>query len=456
MSDENIMFIVAEAISKGALGKDIVLHLEDNKFYCYEDGYWKVLENTPLDKMILDEFDGRIISPKTAQINVRKYSVAMRKQIPENLKPLVYRHLEDFNKTGFLNFPEGEMDVETGYIHLHNKENLSTLRMPYSFRFGAECNLWLKTLDEIFEKGKDEEKCAEKISMLQEFFGYCLTRETKQRKALLLIGPSNCGKSSIIWTARNMVGDENCSDVGVNFLGNPQHTADMMNKLINIDTDVSQDAKEYEEQFKKIAGGEPVRCSPKYIKPFTYKPFCKQLLASNGFPRVTDHSEAFYNRLIPIPCERIFEEEEQNKDLPTLLKAELPGIFNWAWEGLQRLNERGRFEIKDFMKDARQDLRDESNPIDVFFRENIVVTKSWENHINKQILYNKYLDWCKNNGNVPMSNIKFGKAVFQKYSKVTEKNSMIEGGIRVWRNLDLKDRYPEKSEEETKNINWEE
>lgn len=428
------MLSIAQLVAKGDIGKDYVYCMDEETFYHYEENYWKRLHGLELESEILQKYN-----------SVMTYTVTRRRQILDNLRLLIYRKLEEFNKTGFLNFPEGEMDMETGYIHEHKKENYSTLRMPYHFRFGADCPLWEKTLDEIFEGNK------EKVEVLQEFFGYCLTRDTKQRKALLLIGESNCGKSTILWTLRNLLGEKNCSAVSIQNINNPQYTANLMNKLVNIDTDVSQDARSYEEQFKKIAGGEAVGCNPKYIAPFEFLPYARIIMGSNGFPRVTDHSEAFFNRLIMIPCERIFNEEEQNKDLPELLKGELSGIFNWAWEGLQRLNDRGRFEIKDFMKQAKQDLRDESNPIDVFFRETIIVTKSWESYINKQVLYNKYLDWCKNNGNVPMSNIKFGKAVFQKYSKVTEKNSMIEGGIRVWRNLDLKDNAPPQE-----NLAWQE
>ena len=446
MSEIDSMYSVAEGISKGNTGHDFVYCMDEDKYYIYSDEYWKRINEIELMSVALKHFNGQ-----DNTVNITKFTSSRRKQILDNLRHLIFQKLEVFNKNGFLNFPEGEMDMETGYIHPHNKENYSTLRMPYHFRFGAECELWLKSLDEIFEKDKDPKKCAEKISILQEFFGYCLTRDTKQRKALLLIGESNCGKSTILWTLRNMLGDHNCSSVSMKHISNPQFTASLMNKLVNIDTDVSQDAKEYEEQFKKIAGGEPVNCNSKYIEPFDYFPYSRICMGSNGFPRCSDHSDAFFNRLIIIPCERIFDEDEQKKDLPTLLKAELPGIFNWAWEGLNRLNDRGKFEIKDFVAQARQDLRDESNPIDVFFRETIEVDKLQKEYIVKQDLYTKYLDWCKNNGNSPMSNIKFGKAVFQKYNKITEKNGQIHGGIRVWRGLKLKDNRPPQE-----NVTWQE
>lgn len=439
------MYSVAQGIANGKTGHDFVYCMDEDKYYIYLDEYWKRINEIELMGIALEHFNG-----KDNTINITQFTSSRRRQITDNLRYLIFQKLEVFNKNGFLNFPEGEMDMETGYVHLHKKENYSTLRMPYNFRMGAECELWLKTLDEIFEKDKDERICAEKINILQEFFGYCLTRDTKQRKALLLIGESNCGKSTILWTLRNMLGDHNCSSVSMKHISNPQFTASLMNKLVNIDTDVSQDAKEYEEQFKKIAGGEPVNCNSKYIEPFDYLPYARIVMASNGFPRCSDHSDAFFNRLIIIPCERIFDEDEQNKDLPILLKEELPGIFNWAWEGLKRLNARGKFEIKDFVAQARQDLRDESNPIDVFFRETIEVDIHKRDYVIKLELYNKYCEWCRTGGNAPMSSIKFGKAVYQKYGRITEKNSQLNTGERIWRNLKYKSTVPTPQE----NVQW--
>lgn len=427
MSEIDVMYSVSQGIANGKTGYEFCYCIEEDKWYQYSLGYWKQIDEIELMSIALQHFNGA-----NNTVNITRFSSSRRGQILDNLVFLVFKKLTDFNKNGFLNFDIGEFDPITQTMHDHKKENYSTLRMPYPYHHSGKIDLWLKTLDEVFEGNED------KIEVLQEFFGYCLTRDTKQRKALLLIGPSNCGKSTILWTLRNLVGDENCSDVGVNFLGNPQHGQDMMNKLINFDTDTAQDADSYEEAFKKIVGGEPIRCSPKYVKTFSYKPYAKQAYGSNGFPRVTDHSEAFYNRLLPIPCERVFDEEEQKKDLPEQLKAEMSGIFNWAVEGLQRLNKRGYFEIKDFMKQARQDLRDESNPIDVFFRETIETTKEFDSYIVKPELYNKYLDWCRNNGNSPMSNIKFSKTVFQKYSKVTEKSSRLDNGTSIWRYLKYK------------------
>ncbi len=459
MSDNvDLMLNVATKIARDdVLKKDFVYCPEESQFYVFDVGYWKRINKMEIMKLCLNYFDGHEIKKDHYALNIRGCTFSRRSQIFDNLAQLVYKDLKDFNKTGFLNFDQGEFDPITGVLHPHLMGNYSTLRMPYPYEPAtvdgienpdAKCKLWLKTLKDVFESDQ------EKIDILQEFFGYCLTKDTKQRKALLLIGESNCGKSTILWTLRHMLGDDNCSSVSMKNIVNPQYTANLINKLVNIDTDVSQDAKEYEESFKKIAGGEAVNCNSKYLAPFDYFPYSRICMGSNGFPRCSDHSDAFFNRLIIIPCDRVFNEEEQNKDLPVLLKAELSGIFNWAVQGLKRLNARGRFEIKDFMKEARQELRDESNPIDVFFRETVVVEKaSGKSMVVKHELYNRYVEWCRINGNAHMSTIKFGKAVFQKFANVTEKKSQNHDGVYVWRNIKFKEK---EIPEDQRKVDWDE
>lgn len=455
------MFIIAERISKGGLGISLKFCLEEQKYYGYVDGYWKRLETTPLDKMILDVYDGKMINEKTHEINCRKYAVTTRKQILENLKPLVYEHLEVFNKTGFLNFDMGEFDPVEKKLHPHLMSNYSTLRMPYEFNFkldgknlvwNDECSLWLKTLGEIFEND------LEKINLLQEFFGYCLTRDVRHEKALLLLGESRTGKSTILETMSSVIGEHNFSSVPLEHIENPQYTPLLMNKLINFDTDVSGQAEKYESSFRKITSGEKINCNPKYVAPYTFRPYCKMIMAANQFPRIKDPSSAFYKRLLVLPCDRVFEDSEQDVRLKDKLHSELFGIFMWAVEGLKRLNDRGGFEKKIFMNEAVDELRLESNPTELFFKEHIKA-KLDKNIITKTVLYEKYKDWSiRVNQQYALSAIRFSQAVYRKYSKFTPKDSKNQQGERVWRNITyvIDDSPTTDNKIEEENLNWQE
>lgn len=411
------MYCYASMVKNGTTGKPYVYCMEDDRFYAYENNYWhKVLE---LD-LIGD------ICESIPKIN--KYTLATKNQVVGHLRMLVRKKLECFNSSNFLNFPDGEFNPITHKLHEHNKEHYSTIRMPYSYNISSKCPLWEKTLNEIFEGDKN------KFSSLQEFFGYCLVPDVKQKKAMLLLGESNSGKSTILFILRAMIGDANCSSVPLKHLGHPQYAPMMINKLVNIDTDVSKNADDYEEDFKKITSGEPITCNQKFIETFEFVPKCRLVLAANIFPKITDHSSAFYNRLILIPCDRVFEEHEQDKSLVPKLKEELPGIFNWALDGLKRLNERGMFEKHGYMAEAVKDLENENNPVNLFFDEHLEVCMG--GYVEKGELYDKYKAWSEQTKNYALSLARFGNCINKNFGKLSPKNARLpNNGKRVWKNI---------------------
>lgn len=421
------MLQYAMEIAIDMAGITVTYCLDEDKFYEYKNGVWQYI----------NDFD--ILSHACINLNkINSHTISSKKQILENLKVIKNIKLADFNTLPLINLENGMFDPIAVTITEHEEKQYSTMRIPYRYDKETKCELWLKTLDEILEGNKHH------ISVLQEFFGYCLTKETKHHKALLLLGESRSGKSTILQTLRAVIGDKNCSSVPLKYLSNPQYTPMLINKLVNIDTDVSAKAAEFEAEFKTITSGEPVSCNQKFVAAFDFSPCCKVVMAANIFPKITDHSSAFYKRLILIPCDRVFSEDEQNKNLGVELKKELPGILNWAVEGLQRLLNRGRFEQSEFMKEAIQDLEDTNNPSNIFFRDHIEV--SMGDFIEKGELFGKYKIWSEENKQYTLSAAMFAGAVYKQFNKQTPKKCHTPDGKRIWRNIKYVPFKSEKSE----------
>lgn len=418
---QNAEYNLACRVLRGQSGLKYFYCIEEGKFYIYKDNYWRWLSDVELISHLTYKLKG-----------INSCSYAGKKQVLDHMKSLRNHSISQFNIDGWLNFKQGTFSMNSFKLFEHTEEPIQTIRMPYDYKEEAECPLWLKTVNEILEEN------TEKIEILQEFFGYCLTRDTNKEKALLLLGESRAGKSVILQTMRHLMGERNCSSVPLKFISNPQYTPLLINKLVNIDSDVSGKAVDFEAEFKIITSGEPVTVNQKFIASFEFNPYCKLVMAANEFPRITDHSSAFYKRLVLIPCERVFEPHEQNIHLKKLLLAELPGIFNWAIAGLKRLNERGNFEQKDFMKDAVSDLREESNPTEIFFKDHVVIDVADGTEIEKGELFNQYIKWCNANIQYKLSSVKFAQVVYRKYSSYTPKN--VKNHMtqkRIWRNIRL-------------------
>ena len=416
---QNLLYSYAFNIINGQAGGEYVYSLQENCIYIYEDNVWKKL----FDKEFLDRIERNITA-------ITHFTLNQRKEIIENFKHKKYLRLEGFNKTDLINFENCMFDPLTLEATEHKKEYYSTIRIPYKYDPEMKCPLWEKATMEIFENNQ------EKISALQEFCGYCISSTNEHKKAVLLLGDKNTGKSTLIDIIKEIIGDVNCSNVPLQYLSNPQYTPLLINKMLNVDPEVNREAVSYEREFKLLTGGkrEKIACNQKHIPTFEFIPRCKLLLSANEFPKITDHSSAFYERLLLIPCERRFLSEEQDKTLDEKLRKELPGIFNWCIEGLKRLRERGHFLQYDFMKEAIEELENENNPSNSFFEEHIeIVSGQW---IVKGDLYDKYKSWCDKTKTFPLRESRFSIAVFKKYSKHTTKNNRFSNsGKRYWPNL---------------------
>lgn len=411
------LYCYAFDIINGKGGGQYIYSLQEDYIYVYENGVWRQL----FDIEFLDRVE-------THLREITKFPLHTKKQIIENFKHKKYLRLEGFNNNSLINFENYMIDPIGNNVLAHKSEYYSTIRIPYKYDPLAKCDLWQKTLNEILEND------SKKIELLQEFFGYCLVPDNDQKKALLLLGETDTGKSTILFVLTYLLGDINCSNVPLQYLSNPQYTPLLINKMVNIDADVNRNAGDYEREFKIITSGEPVTCNQKHIPTFKFIPKCKIVLAANIFPKITDHSSAFYQRLILIPCDRRFSEEEKNRKLHGQLKEELSGIYNWAIEGLHRFKKRGMFAQYEFMKYAVKELEDENNPINGFFDDHIEVQFGME--VEKGELFEKYKEWAMQNKTYILSKARFSICLYKRYSKETPKaTSNQETMKRVWKNL---------------------
>ena len=432
--EKTLAFAVKAVADLKTNQKETVYLLEEDHFYIYDKGVYSKIYEIKLK---------RFIAKFTPRFNT--FTINIQNQILERIKYLQCKDLKMFNWSPELNLKNCMISPYNSLDGEHSPIFYSTIQLPFEYNENAQCSLWLKTLGEIFEDNQ------EMISTLQEFFGYCLTKETKYEMALLLLGESRSGKSTILTVLRNVIGIQNCSSVALKNISNAQYTPLLINKLVNIEFDVSGNATDFEADFKTITSGEPVNCNQKHIPTFEFNPFCKLAMAANTFPRITDHSSAFYKRLLLIPCDRVFKDEEQNINLKVELLKELSGIFNWAMVGLQRLEARGKFEKHDFIKDAVKELREADNPSDKFFDECVIEQFGDGIDIEKSFLYEKYRDWCKKKEIYILSEVKFSQCVFRRYSHITPKRAQnLKTKKYVWRNIKYLEEY-----ERQENLSWE-
>lgn len=298
------------------------------------------------------------------------------------------------------------LDINTMAPVPHSPYYLTTQILDYNYDPLAKCVEWMKFIEEVVPDITARVR-------LQQFFGYCLTRETRFAKALILKGPGSDGKSIILKLLEAMIGQHNCCAVRLSDLDDQFQRATLYGKLLNVATE--QD-KNYSgsSMFKSIVTGDLITAAYKHKDFFQFRPYCKLAFASNFFPQVNDFTHGFYRRWIGIEFTKQFEGADDNKHLEDQLLKELPGIFLWALAGLDQLKENDGFVDSKHGDEFMEQYKLHNNPVLAFVEDRCEVDSENDKMREPSIgLYEAYAKYCTKNGYSSLSNINFGEQIIQ-------------------------------------------
>jgi len=317
------------------------------------------------------------------------FQVKMLSTIPHG------RKLND--KEDWICLKNGMLNLSTFEMASHSPDFLCTYSLPVSFDQDTEkrCSRWEKYLEETVQT-------AEPIAQLQEFAGYCLTKNTMYQKALFLLGPGEDGKSIFLNILKEMLGEENCAAVSFVDLENEFHRSSLYHKLINISTEIGAQAIE-SPYFKAITGGDMINAALKHKNVFQFQPYCRLAFAGNSFPRIRDNSHGYFRRFLPVQFKRQFLESDPQRDpyLFDALKEELSEIFCWGLCGLARLREQKMFTQCDETKALMMGYRRSNNPVLCWVEDECDFNE--DASIDKKVLYDNYRKYCGNYGYIPLN-----------------------------------------------------
>jgi DNA polymerase-1 len=278
----------------------------------------------------------------------------------------------------------------------------------------------------------------EQITTLQEFMGYSFVADNRQEKAVCLLGPGANGKTTIltIWSA--LLGPANISSVPLHNLSNQFHRVTLHGKLLNIASEISSQAVE-SEYFKKCVSGDLIDAAHKHKPTFTFMPYARFVFAMNRLPRILDTSYALYRRLLILEFPYIYKDEAEIQDskyervrdplLDRKLLQELPGIFNWSLEGLDRLQEQGILTVPRRHYELLEEYKKQNNPVLAFVEECCVLAPAAE--IEKSVLYDAYRNFVVGGGYKALSKGNFFKELYTQYrGQIEDMRLRVRGGRR--------------------------
>lgn len=328
---------------------------------------------------------------------------------------LIYKGDFNINKK-VLNFPNGELEVDSGELKNHTRGNYNTIQMNYSYDPAAECPTWLQFIEDITGGERD------RMDLLQEMFGYCLTHDTRYQKCFYLIGQGANGKSVLLSVLEAMIGEENTSHVEIAFLNSDFQRIKLANSMVNICNDIKTDVAGTGSFFKAIVAGDTISGCFKGKDFFDFKPRCKMVFAANSMLSTRDIDGGFLRRIcfVNFPIQFVLNPQKSNErkrdtGMQEKLLKELPGILNWALRGLRELRENNGFTNTTDQDTLLQELEMINDPIAAFVDDVIAPDpEKYKVLHNRETIYDEYTRWCNKSNSVPMSSRWFWPRMRQK------------------------------------------
>lgn len=396
---KHYLILAIEKLLQVAHDNDWDLCKRFSYYYVYNGTHWEVINEDDLayflgrvsEKMGVPRFDSRHYEFKDKLF--KQFEAEAHLSEPK---------IND--DTVLINLENGTFEVtsESRELREFRADDFLTYQIGFKYDPEAKAPLFTKYLNEVLPD-RDSQR------VLAEFMGYIFTRNLKLEKVLFLYGSGRNGKSVMFDIMKAMIGESNISYYGLSSLtdDNGYHRAKLVNKLVNWASDVGENLQS--NTFKQLASGEPIEARLPYKDPFHLKNVCKFAFNTNTLPTDVEHTDAFFERFLIIPFDKYIPKEKRDPQLANkIIKRELPGVFNWVLDGLDRLLKQSSFSDCPASQEVLKEFRKESDSV-AMFTEEMGYEQTLEVWTKSKPVYLDYRQYCFDEGLQPLARKNFHK-----------------------------------------------
>ncbi len=310
---------------------------------------------------------------------------------------------EDLDKDPWLlNVENGTVELRTGELREHRREDLITKLAPVEYDPDAEAPTWEAVLERLLPS-------PELRRFFQRFVGYCLTGDTSEQVLVFLHGLGGNGKSTIINALLDTLGEYGKQAapelLTVKASSHPTELADLKGARLVASIEVEEGKRLAESLVKQLTGGDRIKARRMREDFWEFEATHKLLLAANHKPVVRGADHAIWRRIKLVPFDVTIPEHEKDKKLPEMLRAERSGILAWAVRGCLDWRENGLGEPEE-VRVATDAYRAEMDVLAAFMEERCVLHE--DAHADATPLYDAYKGWCTSAGENPETQTRFG------------------------------------------------
>lgn len=289
-------------------------------------------------------------------------------------EPGVLAKFADFDADSWLlNVRNGTLNLKTGQLQPHRREDHITKFVDVSYDAAADCELWDMFLQYIT-------MCDEKLyQYLKRLIGYCLTGATSEQVLHFLYGIGANGKSVFCEILAEILGDYAIivspeMVMQKRHQGIPNDIARLRGVRLAMMNETSQGARFDEAKLKDLTGSDSLTARFLNAEFFDFKPTHKLIIRGNHKPVINGTDEGIWRRLRLVPFTVSIPPDQQDKALTEKLREELPGILKWAVQGCLDWQREG-LNPPAAILDAVKEYREESDTLGRFIEEHCELRK---------------------------------------------------------------------------------
>ena len=333
-----------------------------NSFYVYTGSFWQKIHED-----VLKNFLGTAAQRIGIQTLLAKH-YGFRDHLIKQFKSDAFFEIpmQDHAVT-MINLSNGTFVISptARYLKPFDKDDFMLYKLSFPYESNASCPKFLSYLDRVLPD-------INKQKVLAEFLGYVFLKNNvlKLEKGLILYGDGSNGKSVFFEIVLKLLGTDNVSNYTLQSLTDSTgYTRSLLpGKLLNYASEIS--SKMNPTMFKMLISGEPVEARMIYDKPFLLENYCKFMFNTNVLPKDIEHNEGFFRRFIIINFDQQIKDDEKNPKLAQeIVESELPGIFNWVLEGLDRVLKQQGFSHCPAIDNAIAEYRKLSDSVALFLED---------------------------------------------------------------------------------------
>lgn len=400
-------------------GQDFCHHIGDDLIFCDDEERFYQRQNDVYEPATLASVKGTVMDyVKSFDVDVTNFEEAKKLKSAQSISRInaiveVSRSSlriasSHFNTDPFLvGCRNGVLDLRAG--KLVKPSCIITRRLGTEYDSQAKCPSFIRFLKQVFDDDK------EKIDFVRRGVGYTLTGSVAGQCLFVVIGSGANGKSTFLKIIQELMGDYGTSlpsnSLMVSKFGNDKtdDIASLAGRRFVSASEGEIGQKLAVSKVKLMTGGDTIPCRPLYGQYFNLKPEFKIWFGTNDLPVIQGGDEAIWRRIHVIDFPVSFKEGQRDSGLFDRLKLELPGILNWALQGVQELGEmkNGFLNPPASVRNETTRYRSDSDTVASFVEVSCDRVEDAIERMN--VLHSAYGRWCETSGLEPLSSNMFGK-----------------------------------------------